>query len=58
MTKETIKYDAESEESGLEYESATDTEYGCDTLVYSDQSDDDSLEDILDTPVLKPSAQV
>ena len=42
---------ADSEESGLEYESATDG----DTLVHSDDSDD---EDILDAPLLKMITQV
>ena len=41
-------YMADSEESGLEYESATDG----DTVVHSDESDDD-VEDILDAPLLQ-----
>ena len=48
---------ADSEESGLEYESATDNEHDCDTLVHGDESDDDT-EDILDTPLLQLILQV
>ena len=44
---------ADSEESGLEYESATDG----DTLVNSDESDDDD-EDILNAPLLQLIIQV
>ena len=44
---------ADSEESGLEYESATDV----DTHVYSDESDYDN-EDILDAPLLQLIIQV
>ena len=44
---------ADSEESGLDYESATNG----DTHVYSDESDDD-IEDILDAPLLQLIIQV
>ena len=48
---------ADSEESGLEYESATDNEHDCDTLIHGDESADE-IEDILDTPPLLAILQV
>ena len=48
---------ADSEESGLEYESATDNEHDCDTLVHGDESDDNTV-DILDTSLLHLLLQV
>ena len=47
------KYLADSEGSGLEYESATEG----DTVVHSDESDD-YVEDILDAPLLQLIIQV
>ena len=53
LTRKERECITDSEESGLEYESATDG----DTLVNSDESDDD-VEDILDAPLLQLIIQV
>ena len=41
----------------MEYESATDNEHDCDTLIHGDESDDE-IEDILNTPLLQLILQV
>ena len=57
VSREEIGYIADSEESGLEYESATDNEHDCDTLIQGDESDD-GIEYILETPLLQLILQV
>ena len=57
VPREGVDYIADSEESGLEYESATDNEHDCDTLLHGDESEDE-IEDILDTPLLLLILQV
>ena len=52
-----MEFMTDSEESGLEYESATDHEHDDDTLVHGDEPDDD-VEDILDDPLLQLKIQV
>ena len=52
-----MEFMTDSEESGLEYESATDHEQDCDTPVHGDETDDD-VEDILDAPLLQLKIQV
>jgi hypothetical protein len=51
------QYLADSEESGVEYESATDEEHDSDTLVLGDESDEDG-QGILDAPLLQLIMQV
>ena len=56
-TRAVVDFMTDSEESGLEYESATDHEHDYDTLVNSDASGD-VFEDILDTSLLQLKIQV
>ena len=56
-TRAEMEFMTDSEDSSLEYESATDHEQDCDTLVHGDESDDD-VEDILDAPLLQLKIQV
>ena len=56
-TRAKMEFFTDSEESGLEYESATDHEQNSDTLVHGYESDDD-VEDIIDAPLLQLKIQV
>ena len=56
-TRAVVDFMTDSEESGLEYESATDHEHGIDTLVNSDASGD-GVEEILDTSLFQLKKQV